>query len=395
MKDAVRVLLKGTFVLCLALGLVFATVGKPAQAAAAEPIRIGTIFSITGWAGFIGTPQKEFFIAMIDDINAKGGVLGRPLEFYYEDDKSVPTNAVIAATKLIKDKKVVAMVGTSTSDAAMAIVPTCEKEQVPFINSGPAYIPFKKWIFSVGPGDVLGATHVIDYAIKDLGAKRIAFMRSTDAYGTLASKVIRGELPKHPGVSLVAEEIFEVTDTNMVPQLTKVKAAKPDLMILFTTGGAGAVVAKNYKQLGMTAQVLGGTSLTMPDFLSIAGPIVDESNWIFLSQPMMIAEKMSPDDPYRRNVYDPVKKMMQAKYGPTKEITLFHGSSYDAIAGVVEAMKIAGKADRAAIRDALEKVKVEGFLGPFAPSATNHQAAPVDPMRPMVFKNGEFLPYKK
>ena len=116
MKNVVRVLLKGTFVLCLAFGLVFATVGKPVQAA--EPIRIGTIFSISGWAGFIGTPQKEFFTAMIDDINAKGGINGRPLEFYYEDDKSIPTNAVIAATKLIKDKKVVAMVGTSTSDAA-------------------------------------------------------------------------------------------------------------------------------------------------------------------------------------------------------------------------------------------------------------------------------------
>jgi branched-chain amino acid transport system substrate-binding protein len=393
MKDAVRVLLKSTILLCMVVGLLLSAVDKPARAA--EPIRIGTIFSISGWAGFIGTPQKEFFIAMIDDINAKGGVNGRPLEFYFEDDKSVPTNAVIAATKLIKDKKVVVMVGTSTSDSALAIVPTCEKEQVPFINSGPAYIPFKKWIFSCGPGDVLGATHVIDYAIKDLGAKRIAFMRSTDAYGTLASKVIKGELPKYPGVSIVAEEIFEVTDTNMVPQLTKVKATNPDLIILFTTGGAGAVVAKNYKQLGMTTQVLAGTSLTMPDFVKIAGPIADESNWIFLSQPMMVAEKMSPNDPYRTNVYDPVKKMMQAKYGPTKEINLFHGSSYDAIAGVVQAMKIAGTTiDRASIRDALEKVRIEGFLGPFAPSATNHQAAPVDPMRPMVFKNGEWLPYK-
>ena len=222
----------------------------------------------------------------------------------------------------------------------------------------------------MGPGDVLGATHVIDYAIKDLGAKRIAFMRRTDAYGTLASKVIKGETSQVSRVSpWSAEETFEVTDTNMVPQLTKIKAANPDLMILFTTGGAGAVVAKNYKQLGMTIQVLGGTSLTMPDFVKIAGKIADESNWIFLSQPMMIVEKMAPDDPYRKNVYEPVKKMMQAKYGPTKEITLFHGSSYDAIAGIVEAMKIAKEIDRASIRDALEKVKIEGFLGPFAPTA--------------------------
>jgi len=329
---------------------------------AEDPIRIGTIFSITGWGGFIGTPQKEFFEAKIEEINKNGGVKGRKLELYYEDDKSVPTNAVIAATKLIKDKKVVAMVGTSTSDAGLAIVPTCEKEQVPFINTGPAYIPFKKWVICVGPGDVRGASHILNYAVKDLGAKKIALMNGTDAYGMLGKKVISDEISKYPGVSIVSNETFEVSDTNMVPQLTKIKAAKPDILILFTTGGAGAVVAKNYKQLGMKIQVLGSTSLTMPEFVKNAGKIADESNWIFLSQPMMIAEKMDMNDPYRKNIYEPAKKMMQAKYGPKSGVNLFHGSSYDAIVGVVEAMKIAPKIDRASIRDALEKVDIEGFL---------------------------------
>ncbi len=393
MKKSIYAFFRFWLLICFAVVFIFPAHGSIAYAE--EPIRIGTIFSITGWAGFIGTPQKEFFTAMIEDINAKGGVKGRKLELYYEDDKSVPTNAVIAATKLIKDKKVVAMVGTSTSDAGLAIAPLCQQEQVPFINTGPAYIPFKKWVICVGPGDVRGASHIINYAVKDLGAKRIALLHGTDAYGMLGKKVIFDELPKYPGVSIVCNETFEVTDTNMIPQLTKTKAAKPDLIILFTTGGAGAVVAKNYKQLGMKTQVLGSTSLTMPEFVNIAGKIADESNWIFLSQPMMIVEKMSPDDPYRKNIYEPTKKMMQAKYGPKAQINLFHGSSYDAIVGIVEAMKIAPKIDRASIRDALEKVSIEGFFGPFAPTPTDHQAAKVDPMRPMVFKNGQWLPYKK
>lgn len=362
---------------------------------AAESIRIGTIFSITGWAGFIGTPQKEFFTAMIEDINSKGGIKGRPLELYYEDDKSVPTNAVIAVTKLIKDKKVLAIVGTSTSDSALAIVPTCEKEKIPFINSGPAKVPFKKWIFSCGPGDVRGAIHVIDYAVKDLGAKRIALLNSSDAYGMLGQNVIKSQIREYRGVSIVRHERFEITDTNMIPQLMKIKASDPDLIIVYTTGAAAAVIAKNYKQLGMTDQVLGSNAITMPDFVKVAGDIAAESKWIFLSQPMMIAEKMSPDDPFRTKVYDPVKKMMQAKYGPSTQITLFHGSSYDAIAGIAEAIKIADKIDRDSIRDALEKVKVDGFLGTFAPTEKDHQAAPVDPMRPMVFKNGEWFPYMK
>ena len=191
----------------LVFSLLVAASEKPAIAA--EPIKIGTIFSITGWAGFIGTPQKEVFAAMIDDINSKGGIGGRLIEFFYEDDKSVPTNAVISATKLIKDRKVVAIVGSSTSDSALAMVPTCEQEQVPFINSGPARIPFKKWIFSVGPGDVRCATHLIDYAVKDLGAKRIALFHGSDAYGMLGAKTITSEIGKYPGVSIIIQESLE------------------------------------------------------------------------------------------------------------------------------------------------------------------------------------------
>ena len=363
---------------------------------AAEPIKIGTIFSITGWGGFIGTPQKEAFTALVEDINKNGGIDGRQLEFYYEDDKSIPTNAVIAATKLIKDKNVVAMVGTSLSDSAMAIVPTCEQEQTPFINSGPANIPWKKWVFSVGPGDVRCAAHLIEFAAKNLGAKRIALLHGADAEGMLGAKVINGDLPKYPGTSIIIQERFEPSDTNMVPQLTKIKAAKPDLIILYTTGGPGAVVAKNYKQLGITTPVLGGNALTMPDFVNIAGKMVGEAGWIFMSQPMMIVDKMSPDDPYRKNVYEPFKKIMQAKYGPTKEVTLFHGSCYDAIMGIVEAMKKAApNITKASIRENLEKVKIDGFIGTFGPTPEDHQACHQDPMRPMVLKNGVWLPYSK
>jgi ABC-type branched-subunit amino acid transport system substrate-binding protein len=86
---------------------------------------------------------------------------------------------------------------------------------------------------------------------------------------------------------------------------------------------------------------------------------------------------------------------MKEKFGPTKHVTMFHASSFDAIRAITEALKIAGKVDPASVRDALEKVKIEGFIGPFAPTATDHQGAPSDPMRPMVLKNGEYVPYTK
>jgi len=387
------ILSRGVMILGLITCLLFSTISMPVHAA--EPIKIGTIFSITGYAGFIGSAQKEVFTAMIDDINAKGGINGRPLEFYYEDDRSVPTNAVIAATKLIKDKGGLAMVGTSLSDSAQAIVPICEQEQTVFINSGPGKIPFKKWIFSTGPGDVRGATHLFQFAAKDLGAKKIALFHDLGVYGKLGEKVINEEVGKYPGVSLVIQETMESTDTNVIPQLTKIKAANPDLLIVYMTGGPAAIVAKNFKQLGLTIPTITSNAVTTPDFVKVAGKFAEDGKWMFMSQPMMIVEKMSPNDPYRKNVYEPLKKILQAKYGPSKQVTLFHGSSYDAIAGIVAAMKMAPKMDKASIRDALEKVDVPGFLGAFAPTPTDHQAAQVDPMRPMTLKDGDFIPYTK
>lgn len=396
MKNRVRVSFRTWLFISLIVSLIFAAVPGSAVAAPAkgDPIKIGTIMSITGPFGFIGQPQKDAFEALIEDINAKGGVLGRPIELLYEDDKSVPTNAVIAATKLIKDKKVVAICGTSMSDAALAIVPTCEKERIPFINSGPAKIELKKYIFSTGPGDERGAAHLLEYAVKGLGAKKIALMYGVDAMGTFGQKVLNAEVKKYPGVSFVIEESMEPSDTNVVPQLTKIKSSGADLLVLQLTGGMASVIAKNYKQLGMTMPTLGCGSITDPNFFKNVGKIAEENKWIYLSQPMMIVDKMAPNDPYKKEVYDPAMKMMQAKYGPKMQITMFHGSTFDAFKAMMEAIRLAGKAEPEAIRDALEnKVKIEGFLGQFACSPKDHQAAPVDFMRPMTLKGGEYVPY--
>jgi ABC-type branched-subunit amino acid transport system substrate-binding protein len=104
---------------------------------------------------------------------------------------------------------------------------------------------------------------------------------------------------------------------------------------------------------------------------------------------------MAPNDPYRKNVWEPAEKFMQEKFGPTKHVTMFHASTFDALRGIVEAMKIAPTVDSASVRDALEKVKIDAFIGAFAPTPTDHQGAQVDPMRPMILKNGEYVPYTK
>jgi branched-chain amino acid transport system substrate-binding protein len=351
------------------------------------------VIGITGPYGFIGAPQKQVIEAVIADVNKKGGINGRPLQIFIEDDKSVPTNAVVAGTKLVRDRSVCALLAASSSDASSALIPVAEQAKVPYLVMAPVKDPNKSFVFIVGPGDVKSASHYAEYAIKGLGAKRIALLSETGQYGKVGADTILSEMKKYPGSSIVIHEKAEVTDTNMIPQLTKIKAANADLLMFYGTAAIAAVGVKNYKQIGMTVPVVGSNAITIPAFLKLAGDAAEEMKWIFFTQPFIVAEKMTPDSPFRKVLYDPFKKMMQDTYGPSMMPNLFHASAYDCAMGLVAALKLAGTDNRLAIRDAIENVNVPGFLGSFAPTAQNHYGSPKDPMIPVVLKGGEWMPY--
>lgn len=378
---------------CLVASLFFFVGAVPARSA--EPIRIGVVLSITGSTGFVGTMERDGIIAIVDDVNRKGGVLGRPLEVFLEDDQSNPTTSVIAATKLVKDKKVCMIVGPSMTDAGMAIIPVCEQEQVPFIITAPVVSPFKKWSFIIGSGDQRDAANFLKQTIQKFGAKRIALIHDTSNYGSTGARVFNAEIGKYPGSSIVIQEKHELADTNMIPQLTKIKAANPDTLVVYTNGPPAAVIAKNFKQLGMKMRVLCAGGVAVPEFIKIAGPIAEEYKWLYWELKAAVAGKFSPDDPYRKNLYEPFKKVLQAKFGPSADVVLFHTLGHDGIKVAVEALKVAGTDDRAALRNALEKVKWEGFVGPFACSPTDHIGAVAATRTFLILKNGELQPYEK
>lgn len=384
----------GKPIVVLLLLVVLVWCGFTTFALASEPIKVGVVASITGWAGFIGTPQKELFTAIAEEVNAKGGIDGRLVEIYLEDDKSVPTNAVIAATKLIKDKKVCALIGASTSDSSAAIFPSVEQEKVPFIVSAPVTNPKKEYVFLIGPSGETCAAHVIEYAVNNMKKKKIALLHDQSTYGMTGANTIAKEATRYAGVSIVAKETFEPADTNLVPLLSNVKASGAEMIILYATTPSAVVAAKNYKQLGMSIPVLCSNAISTPDFLKLAGKTAEEASWILFTQPFSVAEKMSAESSFRKDLYDPLKKMMKTKYGDAKEVNLFHTTTYDAITVLMEAIKFAGSDRRDDIKKGLESVKFNGFIGPFACTPTNHQgAADKDPMIPVIIQNGAYAPY--
>jgi branched-chain amino acid transport system substrate-binding protein len=321
--------------------------------------------------------------------------LGRPVDLFVEDDESDPATAAAVTAKLIKEKRVSVMIGPSLTASALAMAPVCEQEQVPLIVTGPAEVPFEKWVFLLGAGEARGAEHIAEFAVKTLKAKRIGVLHDTSDYGTSGSKVLVGSLGSYPGVSVIIEEQFGLSDTRLAPQLSRIKSANPDLLILYTNGASAAIIANEYKQIGMSTPVLGSHGVSTREFLALAGKTAQEYGWVMIGSKITIAGQLSPEDPFRRDLYDPFRMLLKKKYGPSAEPSEYQAAAYDGIMVALAAIKAADSDDRVAIRSALERIRWEGFVGAFACTSHDHQGSPRDDSPPMVVKNGEYVPYKR
>ncbi len=234
--------------LCVFLAFALSLVGTASPSRAAEPVKIGAIASLTGWAGFLGTPIKESIEVAADEVNKQGGVLGRQVQVFYEDDQSNPTNSVVAATKLIRDKKVNFMIGPSFTAGCMSILPICEQEQVPVIFPTPATAGLNKWVFHVLIDDTRHGKGMLDFMATTLKAKKIAILTGDEVGFMAGVKAIEDNAAKY-GASIVIKEQYKTQDMSMIPQLSKIKAANPDVLLFYGIAPPAAVAAKNYVQL--------------------------------------------------------------------------------------------------------------------------------------------------
>jgi branched-chain amino acid transport system substrate-binding protein len=280
----------------------------------------------------------------------------------------------------------------------MPMIPVLEREQVPNLSCGAGHeitVPLKKWIFRLPLTDYRLSPMILKFTTSSLGAKTIALFHSTDASGIMGAKGITDTVEKS-GASIVITEKFDPQDTNMIPQLMKIKAANPDAIILYTSAAPAAVIAKNYQQLGMKTPVVASHGVPTPEFVKLAGKIVEDGRWIVYGMKPLYAPHLSPDDPYRKNLYDPFKKALMEKYGKS-DVTTYQTQGYDSMRIVEMALNIAKTDNRADLRDALEKIKYKGLLNAeWIYSPTDHDGQTGEGVEPLIIgKDGTWWPYKK
>lgn len=355
---------------------------------AADPIKVGSVLSVTGPAAFLGDPELKTLQQYVDEINKKGGVLGRQLQLVHYDDGSDANKANGFAKRLIDDDKVDVIVGGTTTGATMSMVPLVEKAGVPFISLAGAVViiePVKKFVFKTPHTDRMAAEKVFE-DMKKRGISKVALLSETSGFGQSGKKETEGVAAKY-GITLVASETYGPKDTDMSPQLTKIKSTPGvQAVFIFGLGQGPAIATKNYKQLGVTLPLYHAHGVASEEFIKLAGPAAEGVR--LPAAALLVADKLPANDPQKKVAVD-YTKAFQDKW--KTDVSTFGGHAYDGLMIVVDAIKRANSTDKAKVRDAIEATKgYVGTGGVVNMSATDHMGLDLSAFRMLEIKNGDW-----
>lgn len=354
---------------------------------AADTIKIGALFSVTGPASFLGAPERNTAQMVVDEVNAAGGIKGRKLELIAYDTAGDATKAVQLATKLIKNDKVVAIVGPSTSGESMAVIPVAEKEHIPLVSTAASIKitePVKKWVFKTAQNDALAVAKIYEY-LQKTKQTGIAILTVSDGFGASGREQLKAQADKY-GIKIISDDTYGPKDTDMTPQLTKIRGSKVQAVICWGTNPGPAIIAKNAHQLGLKLPFFMSHGVSSKKFIELAGTAAEGLK--LPSGRALVADLLPAADPQKKNL-NAFLKDYQKHF--KAEADTFGGHAWDAVMLVKTAIEKGGDSP-AAIRDQLEKIKnFHGISGTFNFSATDHAGLTKDAFVMIEIKNGDWI----
>ncbi|OWT56120.1 ABC transporter substrate-binding protein [Candidimonas nitroreducens] len=367
--------------------LLGAALCQPAQAK--EPLSIGSILSVTGPAAFLGEDMKAGMEMAIDDINAGGGINGQKVKWVFYDAESQTAKAINATRRLISQDKVDIIVGGGNmSGIALAMAPIVEKAGMPFISTEGSMqivtpVDKRKYVFKSTVDDDQVIERVLDYFAKK-GIKKVALLADSSGFGQSAVEQMKQIAPKR-GVDVMYES-FNPSDTDLTPQLTKIKGAGVQAIICWTVTPAGVVFIKQAKQLGLDKLTLVHSyGFVDQRYMKLAGDAV--GNLLLVSVKFPVGSELPDTDNVKSRIVD-LTKRFEAKY--KRAPNQFAAQTYDAIMLARIALEKGG-ADKAKIRSALESIHgYKGVGGVFNFSPKSHSGLAKDDIVMLDYHDGAF-----
>ncbi len=331
-----------------------------ADAAAQSTIQIGLVQPLTGAFAAAGTDVVDGAKIAADDINAKGGVLGKKLELITEDTKSNPTEAAAVVEKLIVRDKVPVLMGASASTATLAVMPKLMEYKVPMLvetsSSSKITTSGNPYIFRIAPPSEVEAV-VFGKIVNRIGIKKADFLVVNNDWGRGTADEF-SKILKDNGIAIGLVERMDQGAQDMNAQLVKFKGSGADTLFVTTAVEQLSLVLKQAASLGLNLRIISTGGSQNPDqLITNVGKAADGTWHLVFFAPW--APEATPDPAAAKTFVAEWNSRGLPFGGLTSS---FRG--YDGIRAITEAIKIAGKAEPEAIRAALWKVDILGLNGP-------------------------------
>jgi len=387
-------------IMCFGLVLMWTSSGLSQQKLAPHPI--GFCVDLTGRMSEMGTANKRGMEIAIEAINAAGGVNGRQLKAIVYDGESDPSKSVLHSKRLIEVDKVIILTGYNLSGSTMASIQTAEAGRIVLYSASASekiWIPTKKWIFNVVPRQWEASIPILIEVLQQKGAKKIAYIYVDTTYGQTGREVFDRAVKEMKFTPSIIEK-YAPGSTDVGPQITHIKAANADGILITGNLADTVMVIKNARDMGFTGPIVSDYAIVGPEFIQLGGKYVE--GVVTTSLKALVASELPDNDPQKKVAMELYNKYMK-QYGV---FSLYAGHMWDEIYMITEALKkVDPKLDpgkpadlvkiREQLRDNLESIK--GFVGQngvFNYSPDNHNGLGPKCYVPVVIENGKWTLYK-
>jgi branched-chain amino acid transport system substrate-binding protein len=358
----------------------------PNGAGAADPIKLGSIFSLTGSYATIEDPALKGARLAIKQVNEAGGVKGSQIELIQYDGKSTLADIANAAQRLVHEDQVIAIVGVCDSGFYLASAPIAQDAGIPYLDVGGTVPNLPEQIGEFAHmmpfGDDYQAYVASEFAMKDLGAKTAFLLRDGDTDYTRAIAHFFQERFQRDGGKIIEESSYHTGDTDYSSHITKIRGTNPapDIIYAAMNPGDDATFVRQAREAGVTIPIIGGDAFDNPDLVKNAGAANTAD--VYFTTHMA----MSTDNPVSAKFIEAYK----AEYGIPPE-NAFAGLGYDSVNLMVEAMNKASELSSKAINDAIFTITAfDGATG--KADFSNPKRAPDKEVTLIAVKDGQFVP---
>ena len=336
------------------------------SASAADAIKIGVIYPLTGPNAAAGTYMRAGVEMARDRFNAEGGIIGRQVQLLIEDGANDPAQSVSAAEKLVTRDKVDLMIAAWGSSPTLAVSASVTKKYgVPHVVDTASSVKVTKldgkrpnpWLFRTSPTSQMEAEGLEKQLVSKMGFGKVACLAVNNDWGRGAAQEF-GTVVKRQGGTVVTTEIINGDQTDFLTQLTKIKNSEADGIIVTTDLAQISLILKQYKQLGMTQKVLTtGGGIVPEGLIQLAGPEASEGVSIITFYAPWFPEMTKIPQEAKWFVDEYLKRGLAPKgFGEN-----FRG--YDGMKAAKAALEIAKTTDKEKIREAFANVDTQGLSG--------------------------------